>query len=464
VTNKIGFWTLTLLTVSAGMALAATAGPGETPAFPGAEGFGAYAQGGRGGRVMLVTNLNDAGPGSLRAACEAEGPRIAVFRVSGVIELKSDLQIKHPHITIAGQTAPGGGICLKGYPLEIKADEVIVRYLRCRPGDVARKEMDSLSVSDARNVIVDHCSASWGMDETLSVTRHSNNVTVQWCMITESLNRSYHHKGAHGYGSLIVGYDGGYTFHHNLYAHHNSRNPRPGGQEGEPGILLDFRNNVIYDWGMTCGYSGDTRVRIDYVGNYLKPGPSARPSHRGLAFDIGGPQTSMFVALNHLEGYPEKNRDNWLMIMVPPEASLDAVRAPRPFPAARVKTDSARIAYRRVLAEAGATLPARDPVDTRIVAEVERGGGHIIDSQTEVGGWPEYASAAAPADADSDGMPDAWEIRGGLDPTDPADSAGDADGDGYTNIEEFLNGTDPRAASAFRSGDPLRSPDVGRIP
>jgi len=424
---------------------ATAARPNKLPAFPGAEGFGAYTPGGRCGKVLLVTNLNDSGPGSLRAACEAEGPRIVVFRVSGIIELKSDLEIENPYVTIAGQSSPGG-ICLKNYPLEIKTHDVVVRYLRCRPGDVMKKEMDGLSVSDAQNIIIDHCSVSWAVDETFSVTRYSKNITVQWCMITESLNRSYHQKGAHGYGSLIVGYDGGYTFHHNVYAHHNSRNPRPGGEVGWPGIILDFRNNLIYDWGWTCGYSSVTRVRINYVGNYLKPGPSTREASRGFAFNIGGPLTAMFVARNYLDGFPEKNRDNWLMMRFPeaPQAVIEnLIKMRTPFPSAPVRTDSAQAAYPRILKDVGATLPVRDAVDARIIGEIESGGGRIINSQAEVGGWPEYAQASPPPDTDSDGMPDQWEMKHGLNPADPSDSSKDTDRDGYTNIEEFLNRTNP---------------------
>ena len=429
------------------LALAGAAAPPaekRLPAFPGAEGFGAYTPGGRGGKVLLVTNLNDAGPGSLRAACEAEGPRIVVFRAAGNIELKGDLKIKNPYITIAGQSAPGGGLCLKGYPLEVKTHDVIVRHLRCRPGDLAKKEMDSLSVS-GENVVLDHCSASWGMDETLSVT-NSRNVTVQWCMITESLNRSYHHKGPHGYGSLISGEEGGISWHHNLYAHHNSRNPRPGGKEGKPGVILDFRNNLIYDWGMTCGYTGTSRVRINYVGNYLKPGPSTWPRNRAFAFNPGGLLTTLFVAGNVLEGSPEKTKDNWLMIKTPSRytrAALRFLRAAQPFPAASVRTDSAQVASQRILADCGATLPARDAVDARVIEEIRAGTGHIINSQSEVGGWPEHKAAQPPSDSDLDGMLDEWERGHGLDPNDASDAAKDNDGDGYTNIEEFLNGNDP---------------------
>ncbi len=419
------------------------------PAFPGAEGFGAHTPGGRAGRALLVTNLSDFGPGSLRAACEAKGPRIVVFRVSGVIELRSPLVIEQPFITIAGQTSPGGGICLKNYAVVVRrTHDVIMRHLRIRPGDVMKKEQDALSVYDARNVIVDHCSTSWGTDETLSVTKDSSNITVQWCMITESLNRSYHHKGAHGYGSLIVSSDGGVTFHHNVYAHHSSRNPRPGGYADKPGILLDFRNNLIYNWGRAAGYNGQYLVRMNYVGNYLKPGPSTDASARGVAFRIGGPLTALFLRDNVMEGFPKRSQSNWLMVVSPPGLSAREaeakLRARKPFPAAPVGTDSPLTAYRRALANAGATLPIRDAVDARVIQEIKTAGGGIIDSQADVGGWPAYPQADPPADTDLDGMPDAWERRYGLNAKDASDNTKDSDGDGYTNIEEFLNGTNPR--------------------
>jgi len=419
------------------------------PAFPGAEGVGRYAVGGRGGKVFLVTNLNDAGSGSFREACEAEGPRIVVFRVGGLIELESSLRIENPYITIAGQTAPGDGICLKNYPFQVRnTHDVIVRYIRARPGDVAKKEMDAFSVGSSRNVIVDHCSASWGSDETLSVTsKGTTNVTVQWCMITESLNESVHHKGAHGYGSLLRIHEGAMTFHHNLYAHHRSRNPRPGSYEAEIGMLLDFRNNLIYDWGSRAGYNSGDRLRMNYVGNYLKAGPSTKDP--GYAFSIGSPWVAIFMGDNYLEGAPEKNRANWLMIRAPEEFAAESeakFRVAKPFPPALVKTESPHEAYKRILADAGATLPVRDAVDARIIEEIRTGGGRIINSQADVGGWPEYKSAPAPPDNDKDGMPDAWEIGHNFDPANASDSNKDADSDGYTNIEEFLNGTDPRRA------------------
>lgn len=407
-------------------------------AFPTAEGFGAHAKGGRGGRVLFVTNLNDDGPGSLRAAVETKGPRFVLFRVSGVIELKSNLNIREPRITIAGQTAPGGGICLKNHSLTIRTQDVIVRHLRIRPGDEpgpaykARGksfEPDAISISrPSRDVIVDHCSASWAIDECLSVSGEGiTNVTVQWCMITESLNNSFHEKGAHGYGSLIRT-NGSVSFHHNLYAHHQSRSPRPG-TYGEGSILFDFRNNVICD---TYGYSAEDPVRMNYVGNFIR-----RP--RGSAFRIGGDATRLYVADNHLDGDRDRNRDPWSVI----SRAEARHKMSKPFPAAPVTTQDARSAFEAVMQSAGATRPRRDAVDARVIEQVRKGTGGLIDSQKQVGGWPILRSAAAPKDSDHDGMPDDWERRHRLQPT-VADAHRDADRDGYTNLEEFLNNTSPR--------------------
>jgi pectate lyase len=392
--------------------------------------------------VIAVTHLNDSGPGSLRAAVEAAGPRLVVFRVAGHIELARSLEIKEPFLTIAGQTAPGGGICLKNFDCVISAPQVVIRYLRVRPGDVAGKPVDGFSIGGAaRQVILDHCSASWSVDETLSVSGGDiGDITVQWCLIAESLSRSVHHKGPHGYGSLIRA-DGDVSYHHNLYAHHTSRNPRPGTYEdaGKRGLILDFRNNVIYGWSSRAGYSSGDKANVNYVGNFLKPNASSKtPEH---AFNVGGQGTTrLHVAGNHLVGATAANRDNWLMIA----KSEAAVRMAEPFPIAPCTTDPAAIAYEKVLAGAGAILPSRDAVDARIVQQVRAGTGRIIDSQRDVGGWPILAPGPAPADTDGDGMPDEWERRFGFNPTDPADGPADANGNGYTNVEEFLNGTHPR--------------------
>ncbi len=427
----------------------ASAAPDSVRAFPGAEGFGAYTVGGRGGKVFLVSNLNDSGPGSFREACEAEGPRIVVFRVGGIIELESRIRIEDPYITIAGQTAPGDGICLKNRPFQItETHDAIVRYLRVRPGDAVPEEMDAIAVTGCENVIIDHCSTSWSNDETLSVTRDPDKITVQWCMIAESLNQSHHHKGAHGYGSLISGEDGGVTYHHNVYAHHKSRNPRPTADNDEYGFVLDFRNNIIYDWGETAGYNHGECLRMNYVGNYLKAGPSTQDDEYGTAFKVGGAASRIFLADNYIHGFPDSNRDNWLMMRLPRDLTWEAaqgIKAPEEFAVTSVTTDPVQVAYERLLENAGATLPTRDATDARVVEEIKTGGGKIIDSQSEVGGWPEYKGGPAPPDTDEDGMPDAWERQHGLDPGDASDNNRDADSDGYTNIEECINGTDPNS-------------------
>jgi pectate lyase len=287
------------------------------PAFPGAEGFGAESIGGRGGKILFVTNLNDSGPGSLRAAVESGGPGTVIFRVSGTIALKSRLSVTRPYITIAGQTAPGDGICLKDHALTISADHVIIRYLRCRPGDNTKSESDALSISSGRNIIVDHCSASWSVDETLSASARDRlgNVTVQWCIISESLHDSSHHKGPHGYGSLIRGGHGnGYTFHHNLYAHHHARLPRPGNYNNRSrdpeGFILDFRNNVVYNWaGSAAGYNADgsnkanSITKMNFVGNYYKSGLNSSGS---LAFSESTRTAKAFFSGNCMnDSFPD---------------------------------------------------------------------------------------------------------------------------------------------------------------
>ncbi len=429
------------------------AGPNDQrlfPAFPGAEGAGAYTSGGRGGKVFLVTTLADYDSrrekpiaGSLRAAVESSGARLVLFHVAGYVELKSHLTISQPHITIAGQSAPGDGVCLKNYSLQIKAPDVVVRYLRVRPGDVMGRELDCISCSE-RNVILDHCSTSWGIDETVSTNGNSASVTVQWSLIVESLNKSVHHKGPHGYGSLISG-PGEISYHHNVYAFHRSRSPRGGD------VLLDFRNNLIYGWGDRAGYSGNDRLMMNYVGNWLRP--LAYSKLKTVAFSPGGLGQKLYLDGNFYSGSPEGTRDNWLLIK-PPDGSTaaqarQALRAEHPFPTCTVTTESAEDAYQRILKHAGAVLPARDAVDRRLIEDVRLGQGRVINSQTDVGGWPELASAAPPTDSDADGMPDEWEQKFGLNPNVADSSAHDTDGDGYPDVEEFLNGTNPTVVDAW---------------
>ena len=432
--------------VLAGLLCQAIFGAGrtrDTPAFPGAEGFGATTPGGRGGKVIAVTNLGDDGPGSFRAACEAAGPRIVVFRVSGLITLTRKLIIKNPYITIAGQTAPGDGICLRNYTFVIATHDVVVRYLRSRLGDLTGQEDDSITLAaGARNVVVDHCSATWSIDEDLSLAGDVSNVTVQWCLIAEGLNHSKHSKGDHGYGSLSRA-NGPVTWHHNLWAHNVSRNPRLGDNYGRPPFpTFDVRNNVIYDYGEIASGLTQGVLKVNYVANYIRPGPSSKTT---TPIHIGGPSDlTFYISQNIFEGNKTLTADNSLFfdpVVIDGKRQVQTVS--QPFDAPAVDTSSASAALEAVLSAAGASLPRRDSVDARIVAEVRARRGSIIDSQQQVGGWPELKSTVAPKDSDGDGMPDDWERRHRLNPFDPSDANLDKDRDGYTNIEEYLNATDP---------------------
>ncbi len=421
-------------------------------AFPGAEGFGAYTQGGRGGDVYTVTNLTDWGTGSLRYGIEtATSPRTIVFAVSGIIPLRSDLNIEKDYITIAGQTAPGDGICLRDGTLVVKGNHVIVRYIRSRLGDEAGLEHDAISIVRGHNVILDHCSASWSVDEVFSCSTGDkdeiDSVTVQWSIISEALENSIHSKGAHSYGALIRGcYGAKYSYHHNLFAHNRSRNPRPGNYDENTytldpeGLLFDFRNNVMYNWaGFRPGYDGDSEsvCRYNYVGNYGKTGPNS--DNTGYAYSAG---------CKHFRGYYEDNYffgeipvDQWSLVDFSGTwTSLEEndYKQDMPFPTGPIVTDSPQDAYDKVLEYAGASI-VRDMVDSRVIDDVINGTGAIIDDEDEVGSWPVYETYDERADTDMDGMWDQWEIDNGLDPNDSSDRNGDADDDGYTNLEEYLD-------------------------
>jgi pectate lyase len=411
------------------------------PAFPGAEGFGAGATGGRGGSVYEVTNLDDSGPGSLRDAL-SQGNRTVVFRVSGTIRLKSSLAVSNPNMTIAGQTAPGAGICLRDFTFSIKSHDVIVRFLRCRLGDVTGRAGDGISIEHGcRNVILDHCSATWSIDEALSLSGDVSNVTVQWCLIAEGLNRSKHPKGAHGYGSLARA-NGFVSLHHNLWAHNDSRNPRLGDNYGRPPYpTFDVRNNVMYDYGSVCSGLTQGNLKVNYVANYIRPGPSSKAK---VPIRIGAPsELKFYIKDNVFEGNDALTTENaGFFDPVEIQGKRQVETVAEPFPAPAVTTLSARDAYAAVLAGAGAARPVRDAVDARIVSEVRDRGGAIIDSQAQVGGWPELTSKTPPADSDHDGMPDDWETRHGLNPKDPADGprlATGARSGGYTNLEIYLD-------------------------
>lgn len=435
------------------LSMAAATTSAQQLAFSGAEGFGRFTTGGRRGQIIAVTNLNDSGPGSLRAAIQAGGARTVVFQISGTIVLQSELRIRKGDLTIAGQTAPGDGICLKDYPLIIAADNVIIRYLRLRLGDVHKLEDDAISCIGRKNIIIDHCSMSWGIDEVASFYDNEN-ATVQWCLMSESLNHSYHSKGDHGYGGIWGGK--GATFHHNLLAHHSSRNPRFNGSRthGKPDKeVVDFRNNVIYNWGENSSYGGEAGKQ-NLIANYYKYGPATRATKNRIVepYDAKG---KWYIADNFVFGFPDITVDNWAGGVQGDFRKQVRVDSPHPF--APVMTHTAEQAYELVLANAGAIRPKRDSVDVRIIEEVRTGtatyggawgkGSGIIDSQTQVGGWPMLHSAPAPKDDDHDGMADDWERANGLDPSNPEDRNGDFNGDGYTNLEKYLNSLALRTAN-----------------
>lgn len=411
----------------------------DLPAFPGAEGFGANTPGGRGGKVIFVTNLNDSGPGSLRAACEAKGPRIVIFRVSGTIQLKSPLTVTQPYLTIAGQTAPGDGICLRDYTFGIATHDVVVRYLRSRLGDESKQEADCIDLfNGAHDCIVDHCSATWSIDECLSLSGVDQNCTVQWCLIGESLWHSKHHKGAHGFGSLSRA-NGPISWHHNLWIHNDARNPRLGDNYGRGPTYptFDVRNNVMYDFGATASGLTQGILKVNYVGNYLRPGPSSKAPK---PISVGHPsQLTYFIRDNVYEPDDALTADNTqFFTSVENEGKREVTIVDTPFAAPAVTTVSAKETLELVLANVGAIRPKRDAVDTRLIEHVRARGGKLIDSQSDVGGWPELKSTAAPADADNDGMPDEWEIAHHLDPKDGNDAAKLAPS-GYTFVEEYIN-------------------------
>lgn len=414
-------------------------------AFPGAEGFGAFTQGGRGGRVLKVTNLADAGPGSLRAAIEAKGPRIILFETGGTIELQSPLVIRSPFITLAGQTAPGDGITLKGHALVVSTSEVIVRFIRVRPGDISKTETDSISLTAGRNIIIDHCSASWSTDETLSVSQQMTQgerkldlVTVQWSLVSESLDQSVHSKGAHGYGSLVRGSAGSrYSFHHNLWAHHRARLPRPGNfadaKLDPQGPVFDFTNNVFYNWGGDgSGYNVDETAisRYSFRANSYRQGANSKSA---IAFVESAPGAQAHFSSNIMNGASMETQ-----AIVRLKRPLDGYFSATPFDHGDLAAEPALQAEEKVLAKAGASL-VRDTVDARVIASVRARAGQIINSQAEVGGWPELAKGNARPDQDGDGLPDAWEIQHKLNPNDASDAGLDPDQDGISHLEVWLN-------------------------
>jgi hypothetical protein len=427
-------------------------------AFPGAEGFGRFARGGRGGDVAIVTNLNDSGPGSLREAIAgARGPRTIVFEISGTIELKHPLVVDKPCLTIAGQTAPGDGITLKDHTFQIEnASDVIVRYLRVRLGDKNKPvgADDTLFVGHVHNLMLDHLSASWGIDGIMDL-EYASNVTLQWSIFAEALNGSIHHKGEHAMLSSWRKLKGNVTLHHNLLASSRNRHPTLGSsRETIAEAVVDFRNNVVYNWE---GPSNLGNCRIDVIANDYCPGPNTR--REALPLAVKADRLDVHLARGYLrdnlfESNDEWTRDNYRAVNYTQEADSNygsttraVFEAHAPFVAASVapRTHSPRAAHALVLDGAGASR-SRDAADRRLIAGVRARTHRRIDSQDEVGGWPLLESRPAPADADRDGMADAWERSHGLNPALAADRNGDRDGDGYTNLEEYLSSLCPAAA------------------
>lgn len=479
----------------------------EIPAFPGAEGGGMYTAGGRGGKVIVVTSLEDRGEGTLREACEQGGARIVVFAVSGVIRLKTPINVRAPYITIAGQTAPGDGICVTGSSFLIDTHDVIIRHMRFRRGamDVAFRD-DALGGNAVGNVIIDHVSASWGLDENMSLYRHvynrdrvtrrgqkmaSTNVTIQNSIFSEALD-TYNH----AFGATLGGNNS--TFARNLFASNISRNCSVGMGGG-----FNYINNVVFNWWNRSVDGGGSHCWWNLIGNYYKPGPitpEGEPiSWRIAKVEAGRNRTTgeprfgkVYAADNKVYGNKAISADNWAGGVQVEEYELTQkyvpqIRAEKPFEMAPVTILPVDEAYQFVLEWAGASFPKRDAVDLRIAKQVKTGKifyakdaqpnetpyvkrrlpadsykKGIITNPQQVGGLPEYKSVQGPADMDQDGMPDQWEVKYGLDPTDPSDAVKDLNGDGYTNIEKYINGIDPTVKVDWKNLDNNKDTLLGR--
>lgn len=430
------------------------------PAFPGAEGFGSETPGGRGGTVIEVTNLNDSGAGSLRAALTASSPRIVVFRVAGTINLLSRITVTQPYLTVAGQTAPGDGITIKNDvsngkgPIRISTHDVVLRYLRVRSGPSPNDggTLDAFNMYPAPNVyniVADHCSFSWSTDEVFQ-TGGAHDFTVQWSIIAEGLNYASHPEGAHSKGMHFEGANSdNISIHHNLLAHNYDRNP----YINTTGIF-DLVNNVFFNatrWTEIKDTDGEPNANI--IGNYYKLGPSSGSGgYEVFYYNSMGRQPRVYVQGNIGFHRPSNDLNENLIVQ---EDSRWMIVGSR-FPAPPVATVSAFEAFNSVLDNGGAILPVRDAHDTRVMNDVRNGTGQLIDDPSQVGGWLVMNAETPPADTDHDGMPDDWEGTYGFNFRDATDGSQDADGDGYTNIEEYLYATDPGSPSSDTT-PPVRS-------
>jgi hypothetical protein len=453
------------------------------PAFPGAEGGGKYSFGGRGGKVFVVTNLNDDGPGSLRWACEQGGARIVVFNVSGIIRIKTPLIIRAPYITIEGQTAPGDGICVAGESVWLNTHDVIVRYMRFRRGEtwVGRRD-DAIGGNPVGNIMIDHVSASWGLDENMSMYRHmyndstpnlkaeeklgTVNITIQNSIFSESLDT-----WNHAFGSTLGGEN--CAFVRNLWANNAGRNPSIGWNG-----IFNFANNVVFNWVHRSTDGGDYTAMYNIINNYYKPGPATPDQSKPISHRILKPESGRsklgyrvygraYVNGNIVEGNETVTKDNWnggVQVEEEPNAGpyKDKMKWNQPLPMPELTIIPAAQAKEFVLANAGCTLPVRDAVDKRIVEQVKTGKITVSDKVvppttqfkhrrlpldsykigiitdiSQVGGYPEYKGTPY-IDSDNDGMPDAYEIKNKLNPKDASDAA-KITGSGYSNIEVYLN-------------------------
>lgn len=447
----------------------------QTPAFPSAQGDGMYTTGGRGGNVLYVTKLTDDGTaGTLRWAINQSGPRIIMFKVGGIIPLTSELRIKNGNLTIAGQSAPEDGICIKNYPVVVSASNVVIRFMRFRMGDEAA-EADALAGNtsyswdgadaiwgrDLSNIILDHCSMSWNIDECASFYDNKN-FTMQWCVLAESLRNSVHSKGAHGYGGIWGGEPA--TFHHNILAFHDSRNPRFCGSRYTNTAQtekVNFVNNIIYNWGANSGYGGEGGY-YNMINNYYRSGiarSTGSTSYRifnpnpdnGSNSQLSGVWGHFYLSGNTMINTPTVTVNNWLGFQ-PSTTYSDTIKSNVPFQmSAYLRIQNADSAYLSVTQYAGASLK-RDAVDTRIINNILNGTvsvtsgsngstGGFIDSQADVGGWPDYTydEATVPVDTDGDGMSDDWEISNGLNLNNPDDGKTTTLDGEYTNVEVYLN-------------------------
>jgi len=472
----------------------------EIPAFPGAQGGGAFSFGGRGGRVIVVTSLEDDGPGTFREACEQGGARFIVFNVAGIIKLKSPVIIRAPYVTIAGQTAPGDGICIAGESVWINTHDVVIRYMRFRRGEtnVGRRD-DSIGGNPIGNIMIDHVSASWGLDENMSMYRHmydqgdgskeqklgTVNITIQNSIFSEALD-TYNH----AFGSTLGGEN--CTFMRNLWADNAGRNPSIGWNG-----IFNFANNVVFNWNHRSIDGGDWRASYNIINNYFKPGP-VTPKDNPVGHRILKPESGRskldhkeygraYVTGNIMEGNDKVTANNWdggVQVESLPNTGeyTDLIRAEKPLPMPAITILPTKEAYSYVLDNAGATLPKRDPVDARIVQQVRTGKityteintdgiyqfEHrklpkdsyklgIITDPNQVGGYPEYKGTPY-KDDDKDGMPNDWEVRYGLNPNDAKDAMLDLTGDGYSNIEKYIHGIDPKKKVNWK--DPKNNTDI----